>query len=94
MDRKYLAAEIVILRDENWKEEKKLNIKKMIESTMKERANLAAKVTFTDIPSKFLYSSNAAKMRATINGASGGKCVELMLDLFGQHGMKVIFFFL
>lgn len=40
------------------------------------------------IPSKFLYSSNAIKMRASIHGASGVMC-EKLIEFFGLPGLKV-----
>lgn len=84
-----MHAEIILLRDGTLNEEtKKDNLKKMIESEVRYHTRRSVTVTFSSIPSKFLYSSNAIKMRASMHGASG-VLSEKLIELFGQPGLKV-----
>ena len=85
-----LSAEIVVLREGDWDETSRTkNLETMIIKKLKEETRQSVTVTFSSIPSKFLFSSNAVKMRATIGGAYGVMCVEKLMELFGEHGLKV-----
>lgn len=90
---KVMYAEIVLLRgnsSESLDEKiKKDNLKEMIEEIVRYHTCLPVEVTFSSIPSQFLYSSNAIKMRASIYGASGALVCEKLIKLFTQPGLKV-----
>lgn len=85
---KVLSAEIVLLRHGgHCVEEQKEHLKVMIEKGVMHRI---PKVVFTSLPSKFIYSSDAIKFRASIRNATDGHSIRNLINLFGGQGLKVV----